>query len=367
MKKRNNEKTVPVPRRGKVILCMIFGMLMTASVVTGMVTATEIEEFPVLLSDGEVITAPWYITVDGNEVALVESQEAAEEVLTQVIEEYENGDSTVLDVEVVEETAVEKMDIESGDDPPEIMTADEAVDEILSGDDGESYVTVVTTEEVTEEETIAFEEKYKPDSELYVGQQQVETEGQEGTKEVTKKVVKENGEAVDEEIIDEEIVEEPQQQVVLTGTKQYAGTGDGTAEYAEDGVSCDENVEYGILNTPVQGFYISSGFGQRWGRLHSGIDMALAEGNPIYAADAGTVYYAGYCGSYGNLVKIDHGNGMQTYYAHCSKLLVSEGQNVERGEKIALVGSTGNSTGPHLHFEVIINGSCVDPVDFLEF
>ena len=92
--------------------------------------------------------------------------------------------------------------------------------------------------------------------------------------------------------------------------------------------------------------------------MHSGTDFALAQGSDIYAADGGTVYFAGNCGGYGNLVKIDHGNGMQTYYAHCSSILVSQGQKVRRGERIALVGSTGNSTGPHLHFEVIDGSWC---------
>lgn len=120
-----------------------------------------------------------------------------------------------------------------------------------------------------------------------------------------------------------------------------------------------------LLQTPVEGFFVSSPFGHRWGRLHTGIDLALAQGNSIYAADGGTVIFSGYGGGYGNMVKIDHGNGMQTNYAHCSQLLVSQGQQVERGETIALVGSTGNSTGPHLHFEVVIDGRCVDPASYL--
>ena len=132
-------------------------------------------------------------------------------------------------------------------------------------------------------------------------------------------------------------------------------------------MSYDPDAVYELLKTPVDQVYVSSNFGQRWGRLHRGVDLALAQGSAIYAADDGKVYFSGCCGSYGNLVKIDHGNGMQTYYAHCSELLVSEGTQVERGDKIALVGSTGNSTGPHLHFEVIINGNLANPADFLDF
>ena len=83
------------------------------------------------------------------------------------------------------------------------------------------------------------------------------------------------------------------------------------------------------------------------------------------AADNGTVIAAGYSGSYGYRVLIDHGNGLRTLYAHCSKLLVSVGQKVNQGETIALVGSTGNSTGAHCHFEVYVNGSRVDPLPYI--
>jgi hypothetical protein len=107
---------------------------------------------------------------------------------------------------------------------------------------------------------------------------------------------------------------------------------------------------------------ISSGYGQRSGRLHAGVDIAVPTGTPIVAAKAGTVTFAGWANGYGNAVYIDHGAGQVTRYAHASKLLVRTGQRVGQGERIALSGSTGNSTGPHLHFEVRVNGSAVDPL-----
>lgn len=106
---------------------------------------------------------------------------------------------------------------------------------------------------------------------------------------------------------------------------------------------------------------MTSGFGPRWGRMHTGLDLAAPTGSPIYASDGGTVIRAGYYGGYGNCLDIDHGNGRVTRYAHCSKLLVSSGEQVYQRQQIALVGSTGNSTGPHLHFEVRLNGSAVNP------
>jgi murein DD-endopeptidase MepM/ murein hydrolase activator NlpD len=110
---------------------------------------------------------------------------------------------------------------------------------------------------------------------------------------------------------------------------------------------------------------VTSGFGMRWGRMHEGIDIACGYGTPVHAAAAGTVIYAGWLGGYGNLVVVDHGNGFATAYAHASAILASVGQSVAQGESVTLVGSTGHSTGPHLHFEVRVNGVAVDPLLYL--
>jgi murein DD-endopeptidase MepM/ murein hydrolase activator NlpD len=115
---------------------------------------------------------------------------------------------------------------------------------------------------------------------------------------------------------------------------------------------------------PCDGVVVS-GFGMRWGRMHEGIDIGCAYGAPNRAAAAGTVIYSGWLGGYGNLVVVDHGNGLSTAYAHASSLLVGVGQSVSQGETVSLVGSTGNSSGPHLHFEVRVNGQAVDPLLYL--
>lgn len=116
---------------------------------------------------------------------------------------------------------------------------------------------------------------------------------------------------------------------------------------------------------PVSGGTITSKYGQRSSGFHTGLDIAISSGTPIYAAASGTVTFSGRKGSYGYLVIIDHGNGYQTYYAHCSSLYVSAGQMVSQGENIAAVGSTGNSTGPHVHFEVRYNGNTLNPQNFI--
>jgi murein DD-endopeptidase MepM/ murein hydrolase activator NlpD len=120
----------------------------------------------------------------------------------------------------------------------------------------------------------------------------------------------------------------------------------------------------GVLSWPVSG-PVTSGFGVRWGRMHEGIDIAVGSGTPVHAAAAGTVIYAGWLGGYGNLVVVDHGNGLSTAYGHNSTLASSVGQAVAAGQVIAYSGSTGHSTGPHVHFEVRVNGSPVDPLGYL--
>ena len=126
----------------------------------------------------------------------------------------------------------------------------------------------------------------------------------------------------------------------------------------------------GQLGWPVSG-EITSPYGYRthpiWGTTiyHSGIDIGVDEGTPVHAADGGTVVWSGWMGGYGYAVVIDHGNGMSTLYGHNSELAVSEGQDVSKGQVIAYAGSTGNSTGPHVHFEVRISGDPVDPMGYL--
>lgn len=111
---------------------------------------------------------------------------------------------------------------------------------------------------------------------------------------------------------------------------------------------------------------ITSVFGQRWGRSHTGIDVGAPKGTAIYAAAGGTVTYSGNRNDgYGYYIILSHGNGVTTYYAHCSELLVSAGETVQQGQLIAKVGSTGNSTGNHLHFEIRINGVAQNPQNYV--
>ena len=160
-------------------------------------------------------------------------------------------------------------------------------------------------------------------------------------------MTEENGKEIERDILKEKTVKKPVTKIVLVGTKERPST-----------------VGTGNLINPCPAGYQSSGFGYRWGRLHRGVDLACAAGNSIYAADGGTVVTASFNYSYGYYVKINHQNGMVTTYAHCSRLLVSVGDKVHRGQNIALVGNTGNSTGAHCHFEVEVNGSLRNPRNY---
>lgn len=120
-----------------------------------------------------------------------------------------------------------------------------------------------------------------------------------------------------------------------------------------------------LLMIPVRESYISSRFGWRNGRPHEGTDFAAPLGSPIYASADGLVVSSGWTGGYGNMVIIDHGNGLKTRYGHCSKVLVPAGITVKRGQLIGRVGNTGHSTGPHLHYEVLANGVARNPEAFL--
>ena len=130
----------------------------------------------------------------------------------------------------------------------------------------------------------------------------------------------------------------------------------------------NSKVNLGItLIEPIQGI-ITAKYGEVSGvrsSAHTGLDIAAAKGTPIKAAASGTVVFSGTKGSFGKMVVVSHGNGVQTYYAHCSSLLVSVGQTVSQGDTIAKVGSTGNSTGNHLHLEVRVNGQSYNPQKYL--
>ncbi|MBN7773385.1 peptidoglycan DD-metalloendopeptidase family protein [Clostridium aminobutyricum] len=209
-------------------------------------------------------------------------------------------------------------------------------------------VTIKTVEVATYRQEIPYSTEEQQVSTLYKGESSVKVQGVNGEEQVTARITRENGVQVNTEILASQILSEPVAKVVLKGTKELPPL-QGT----------------GSLKYPVSGARLTSKFGTRWGRMHYGIDLACPVGTAVRAADGGTVTFAGYSGSYGYVVKISHGGGVVTLYAHNSKLLVSKGDRVYQGQQIAKSGNTGRSTGPHCHFQVEINGVPKNPLNYL--
>lgn len=213
------------------------------------------------------------------------------------------------------------------------------------------FLSVQTVDHITYTESIAAPVREVEDSSMYKGYTKVLSAGSEGSQQVTADVTYVNGHETAREVTATTVLTQPTEKVVAVGTKEKPSW-----------------VATGSLQWPVYG-NITSYFGYRsiFGSysLHRGLDIACSYGTAISAADGGTVTFAGWDGTYGQLVVINHGNGYVTYYAHNSSLLVSVGDKVYKGQTIAKAGSTGRSTGTHCHFEVHVNGSLVNPLNYL--
>lgn len=210
----------------------------------------------------------------------------------------------------------------------------------------EPYVDVITNRSEFKEEEIPFQTKVIEDDDMLKGEEKVKQEGKKGKRNVLYHVKESNGEEVDKSELKEKIIEEPVEEIIIKGTKN-PDVGDGDFAW------------------PAVGGYVSSELGHRWGKLHKGIDIARPSNRTIKAADNGKVISAGFSSSYGYKVEIDHQNGYRTLYAHLDSLSVSAGETVTKGSKLGVMGSTGNSTGVHLHFELYKDGQLKNPLDYI--
>jgi murein DD-endopeptidase MepM/ murein hydrolase activator NlpD len=347
-------------------------------------TATALEEAnpgvnPSRLKPGDVIN----LSMDG---------EAKEEVTVQVNTPVIDNDADIKEVDFTEDIEVVKVETSFSKlaDPDETIAKiregkeemrthvvevgesywiiarmyDTTVEELLSanpdqdsqalkpGDEVNLFVptpllTVRTVEQVQYTEETDFETEVKTDDSMYKNQKKIITKGEKGTSEIVANVTKLNGIVEDKEIINEKVIVEPITEVVVQGTKELPKT-----------------AATGSFMVPTSG-RLSSPYGMRNGSMHRGIDLANSTGTNIYAADGGRVTFAGYKGSYGYMIEVNHENGYITRYAHNSKLLVKSGERVYRGQHIAEMGNTGRSTGPHLHFEILVNGSHQNPSRYI--
>ncbi|NLM08763.1 MAG: peptidoglycan DD-metalloendopeptidase family protein [Clostridiales Family XIII bacterium] len=338
-------------------------------------------------------TVYYAIEIDGVPVAALPTEAEAEAVLDGVIAHYTAEGAEIINVEYNE--TVEIVQKEGKD--PEFMSVEDACSLIVTGTkepkvytvakgdclwdiavkNGMSvdelivmnphadvdhlrigstlnlyelkpFINVTTTERLTATERIDYNIVYEETSTLYKGEIKVKTPGVYGQRQVTKEIVRENGMVVATTDIESTVISEPSTQVNLKGTK-----------------SLSTLVGTGSFSSPMGHLEISSGFGSRGGGRHTGVDLRNPKGTPIYVVDDGVVTFAGYRGSYGNIVKVSHGNGIETWYGHCDTMSVSIGDVVKKGQQIATVGRTGRATGYHLHFEVRKNGVPQNPMNYL--
>ncbi|MEG2857910.1 MAG: peptidoglycan DD-metalloendopeptidase family protein, partial [Clostridia bacterium] len=206
------------------------------------------------------------------------------------------------------------------------------------------FLPVKTIQRVSEMRPIAYKVTEVKDPTQYVGKSTTKVMGVAGKESVVEEITYENGAVRSRKKLSSKVMQAPVTQIVLVGTKP-----------------APVRVATGVFRRPTGDCVISSNYGYRRSEFHTGVDFALPSGSAVVAADGGTIAYAGWKGDYGNLVIISHGNGLQTYYGHNSRLTVTTGQQIAKGEQIAEIGSTGRSTGPHCHFEIRQDGRHVNP------
>lgn len=278
----------------------------------------------------------------------VQSKEAAQKQMVNggdmetfhIVEEGETAES------IAEEFGVGADGIYD-EDNEEVVTEIEQGDKICIRSTVEP-VSVKMVEAGRIKEVVEYQTIKKETDEYYKGDTYVEQEGEDGVQIFEGRITKVAGVETGRDEVSTEVIKEKKDKIILVGTAERPKT-----------------AATGTFIVPLDRYTISSEFGARWGRMHTGMDLAVGTGNPIHASDGGKVIRASYYGGYGNCVEIEHSDGVVTRYAHCSKILVSVGDLVYQGQTIALVGNTGNSFGSHLHFEVIINGSAKNPRNYI--
>lgn len=309
--------------------------------------------------------------VDGELVGVTPNRQALEKALKKVLDDYKKGYDAQTTTSFANSVEVRDLD----DDDAKTLTAEELVRLGMDKFSINLATDYIYTDETDYDTDITYDDT-KPAS-----YQKVVKEGKKGITEWTVRYTFTDGEITDSEITGSKVKQEVQNEEIVIGT--------GAEEYDEDADVENEDTGYEDTNdsgssesdttytTGSSGSFIwplphthnlTSLFEWRWGRMHNGIDIAGGDdyGQPIIASDSGTVTWSGNDGGgYGNYVTIDHGNGYTTVYGHASELACVTGQYVNQGDVIAYVGSTGNSTGPHLHFEIQEDGTPVDPLGFV--
>jgi len=367
--------------------------------VTSMAKDSEITSpddlYNVLKSEINYSLLAYSIKVDDESVGIVDTEYDAQNVINDVKSYFTKNidQNTIIEVNTAENIEIEQVKVDNsqvqkpedvknyiirGTDKEEKYTVEEgdtywtiaeyfnmSLDDLISanptadseliqiGDElnllvPKPFVNVQVKRKVTQEEKIEYETKYEYVSYMYNDEKTVKTDGEYGLSKIEAIVTEQNGIQIAKEVVAEKIITNPQAEVIVTGT-QDPPPSKGT----------------GYFINPLPASSISSRFGSRSGGFHTGLDMAKSSGSQIKAADGGTVVFAGWSGSYGYMVEIDHGGGFSTRYAHCTDIYVSRGEKVYQGKVVGTVGMTGVATGPHLHFEVRKYGNAVNPSNYI--
>ena len=260
----------------------------------------------------------------------------------------EAGDSYYYIAELYDMSVDDLLDMNPGYDPKLLRVGD-----VLTISNAVPYLTVVDVERQNYVQDVPYQVEYQDDNAMYQGDYKVLSPGVYGKADVTANVTYINGEETDRQVVASVTLSEPVTETQARGTIPRP-TWFPTGSFRWP---CSGSITsyFGRRNTGIRGA----------STYHEGIDIANSYGTAIYAADGGTVSYSGWRSGFGYLVIIDHGNGYQTYYGHNSSLLVSAGQHVYKGQQIARMGSTGISSGNHCHFGIKINGTFVNPLNYL--
>lgn len=294
-----------------------------------------------LMETVEQVQAAWVLTVDGTAAGACADQETIQQALAQAETHYATADTITL-------TCLSQVEVTENYRPAEetLLSAEDLTAVLLGEGENGPLLDVETVEEITYTQVLPAPVQEEESADLILGQRETLVQGTDGQEVRTDRVTRRCGVETGRENLAAEVSVQPVATVVQVGTAQGA------------------EAARGRFLWPVTG-RITSPFGPRtlfgtYG-FHTGLDIANTAGTPLQAAAAGTVRFAGTKGTYGNLVQVDHGNGFVTYYAHCAQLLVQEGETVEQGQTVALLGSTGRSTGPHCHFEIRWQEEPIDP------
>lgn len=258
------------------------------------------------------------------------------------IENNKISRDNILSVDVKANIKYEKVK----DKVRNVNTIDDIASNILSEENISELVNIGILCREKRLDKVAPSTVIKRRDDMYIGES-ISEDGVEGSKEVISDVFYKNGVKQHEKIIEEKVLTDSVDSIIYRGIKNPIMD------------------EVAFLGSPTRGGYITSNFGPRWGSKHYGMDISGNIGDPVYAAIDGEIKECKYDGNYGNKILIQHNGEIQTIYGHLSKYEVNVGDNIVKGQLIGRVGNTGRSTGPHLHFEVRVNGSPVDPEKYL--